>query len=172
MVELDSIRCRQQLDHVHELGRGGIAARKWGGEVWTERDEGDTHGSTGSRIAVYVTVRTDLDQVVGADLDSRLFIYFTASGIYEALGLPTDESTRERIIERLPRNLGDDAGQLVGDARRVTLAANDGDLEQVVANGQGDNVDGYVEFGNKFVVRGGGVKIHDVQGKRTMSLFL
>jgi hypothetical protein len=111
----------------------------------------------GPRIAVYVTVRTDLDQVVGADLDPRLFIYFTASGIYEALGLPTDESTREGIVERLPRNLGDDAGQLVGDARRVTLSAYDGDLEQVVTNGQGDDVDGHVEVGGNLVGRGGGV---------------
>jgi hypothetical protein len=172
MVELKPVRCGQQLDDVHELGRRGVTARKRGGEIWTERDESDAHGSTGAWITGHVTVRTDLDQVVGADFDSRLFIYFTASGIHEALGLPTDESTRERIIERLARNLGDDASQLVGDARDVTFAAYDGDLEQVVTNGQGDNIDGYEETGNRFVVRGGGVKIHDVQGKRTMSTFL
>jgi hypothetical protein len=80
--------------------------------------------------------------------------------------------TGEGIVGRTSRGFEHLLLVLVENPGGVVRATDDGYLKDIVANGQGDDVDGDVEPGWK--VRGGGseVNIHGAERKRTKSAFL
>jgi hypothetical protein len=86
---------------------------------------------------------------LGIDVNRSFFKEFTAGRFNQIFAVPVHMASGQGIVEWFSRHFPYQAGLLVHDAGLGSLSLDHGHLQQVALNGEGHDIDRYMEVGRE-----------------------